>query len=205
MNPYLFNTEELTIITALQSKNLSSKEMWEDDSVNDIKLCLKKHYIAEQGQKCAYCRVELHTSHGMVWDTEHIIDKDSSPQWIFEPLNLCVSCKDCNQAKGNRAVTKSVSYKFFPDKTANYHIVHAHFDSYVDHIVVAVPGVTYRYKTDKGKHTIEICGLLRYHEIVGRKDIDPILQAVLHYAGDTQTPEALQAASTLISSLIGRK
>lgn len=204
MNPYLFNAEELTIIAALQSKNLTSKEMWEDDSVNDIKSRLKKHYIAEQGQKCAYCKVELHTSHGMVWDAEHIIDKDSTPQWTFEPLNLCVSCKDCNQAKGNRAVTKSASYKSFPNKTANYYIVHAHFDNYVDHIEVAVPGVTYRFKTEKGRATIDICGLLRYHEMGGRKDIDPILQAVLSYAADKQTPEALQAASSYILSHISK-
>lgn len=205
MNPYLFDAKELAIIAALQSKNISSKEMWEDDSVNDIKLHLKKHYIAEQGQKCAYCRVDLHTSHGMVWDAEHIIDKDSSPQWTFEPLNLCVSCKDCNQYKGTRAVTKSVSYKKFPIKKVNYLIVHAHFDNYVDHIQVAVPGVTYRFKTEKGKNTIDICGLLRYHQIGGRKDIDPILQAVLNYAGDNQTPEALQTAVSYILSHIGSK
>lgn len=204
MTPYLLNEEDSRIITTLLSKGLSSKEMWDDDSVTDIKSRLKKHYIYEQSQKCAYCKIELHTSHGMVWDTEHIIDKDSFPQWIFEPLNLCVSCKDCNQAKGTTAVTKSPNYKSFPKKTASYCIVHAHFDNYTDHIEVAVPGVTYRYKTEKGRRTIEICGLLRYHEIGGRKDIDPILQAVLSYAADKQTPETLQAALTYLSSYLGK-
>ncbi|MCL0006005.1 HNH endonuclease [Providencia rettgeri] len=202
MNPYSFDAEELKIITALQSKNLSSKDMWEDDSVTDIKLRLKKHYIMEQKQKCAYCKVELHTNHGMVWDTEHIIDKDSFPQWTFEPLNLCVSCKDCNQAKGIKTVLKSGFYKKFPSKDANYCIVHAHFDNYVDHIEAAVPGVTYRYKTEKGRRTIEICGLLRYHKIGNRKDIDPTLQAVLAYAADKQTPEALQNALTFLLNSI---
>ncbi|WP_272690891.1 HNH endonuclease [Providencia sp. PROV116] len=204
MNPYLFNAEELKIITALQSKNLSSKDMWEDNSVSDIKSRLKKHYIMEQKQKCAYCKVELHTTHGMVWDTEHIIDKDSFPQWTFESLNLCVSCKDCNQAKWNKNVIKSNNYKKFPSKDANYYIVHAHFDNYVDHIEAAVPGVTYRYKTEKGKRTIEICGLLRYHKIGDRKDIDPTLQAVLSYAANIQTPEALQnALNFLLKSVQG--
>ncbi|MEY0278583.1 HNH endonuclease [Providencia rettgeri] len=205
MNPYIFDLEELKIITALEKKNLSPKEMWEDTCVREIKLRLKKHYIAEQGRKCAYCRVELHTNHAMVWDTEHIIDKDSYPQWIFEPLNLCVSCKDCNQAKGNRAVTKSTTYKSFPNKNTNYYIVHAHFDNYVDHIEAAVPGVTYRYKTEKGRSTIEICGLLRYHEIGDRKDIDPTLQAVLSHAADRQTPEAVKNAIAHLLKNIGKE
>jgi len=205
MIPYLLSPEESETITTLQNKALSSKEMWEDESVTEIKLRIKKHYISEQGETCAYCKVDLHTSHGMVWDTEHIIDKDSSPEWIFEPLNLCVSCKGCNQSKWNKSVTKSTSYKTFPNKKANYRIVHAHFDNYEDHIQVAVPGVTYRYKSEKGKETIEVCGLLRYHEVGGRKNIDPILQAVLNYAGDNQSPEALQAALSYISDQLAKK
>jgi uncharacterized protein (TIGR02646 family) len=203
MNPYVLSSEELQTSATLHSKTLSSKDIWEDDSVTELKLSIKKHYISEQGQTCAYCKVDLHTSHGRVWDTEHIIDKNSSPQWIFQPLNLCISCKDCNQAKGTRTVTKSTSYKSFPKKASNYRIVHAHFDRYDDHIEVCVPGVTYRYKSEKGRETIDICGLLRYHEQGGRKDIDPILQAVLNFAGDKQTPKALQAAYDYLSCQLG--
>jgi uncharacterized protein (TIGR02646 family) len=205
MIPYLLTSSESQTITKLQNKKLSSKDMWEDKSVTEIKSRIKKHYISQQNQTCAYCKVDLHTSHGMVWDTEHIIDKDSSPQWIFEPLNLCVSCKGCNQSKGNRTATKSTSYKSFPNKKTNYRIVHAHFDNYEDHIQVAVPGVTYRYRSEKGKKTIEVCGLLRYHEVGGRKNIDPMIQAVLNYAGDKQSPEALQAALSLITSMLANK
>ncbi len=205
MKPYKFSLEEFQIINILQTKALSAKEMWKDDSVTEIRSRIKKHYISEQGQTCAYCKVNLHTTNGMVWDTEHIIDKDSSPQWTFEPLNLCVSCKDCNQSKRNRGVTKSTQYKGFPKRSSSYRIVHAHFDNYEDHIKVGVPGITYRHKSQKGRETIEICGLLRYHEVGGRKDIDPILQAVLNYAGDCQSPEALQAAHSYLSSKLGIK
>lgn len=203
MNPYVLSLEESQVTKALQDKLLTSKEMWENDSVIDIKSRIKKHYIFEQGQTCAYCKVDLHTKHGGIWDTEHIIDKGAFPQWIFEPLNLCVSCKDCNQVKGNKGVTKSGSYSSFPNKASNYRIVHPHFDNYEDHIDVAVSGVTYRYKSEKGRETIEICGLLRYHEQVGRKDVNPILQAVLNHAGDKQTPEALKAAYDYLSSQLG--
>lgn len=205
MKPYSFSAEELKIISELQKKGISSEKMWGDVSVTNIKSSLKEYYIKEQNKICAYCRVELHTDHHGVWDAEHIIDKDSSPQWMFEPLNLCISCKDCNQAKGIRPVTKSESYKKFPNKTNNYKIFHAHFDNYDDHIEVAVPGVTYRYITRKGRDTIEICGLLRYHVVAGRKDIDPILQAVLTHAADKQTPEALNAALKYLSNHINGK
>ncbi len=141
MNPYVLSSEESQAFKSLQNKTLTSKEMWEDESVTNIKLRIKKHYISEQGQKCAYCKAVLPTNHGAVWDTEHIIDKDSFPQWVFEPLNLCISCKDCNGAKGTRGVTKSVTYKSFPKNASNYLIVHPHFDNYEDHIEVAVPGV----------------------------------------------------------------
>lgn len=204
MTPYKFSPEEVETIATLLNKALSSKEMWEDESVTEIKSRIKKHYIHEQGQTCAYCKIDLHTDNGMVWDTEHIIDKDSSPQWIFESRNLCVSCKDCNQSKWNRSVTKSTLYKSFPKNKNNYLLVHAHFDNYDDHIVVGVPGVTYRFKSEKGRKTIEICGLLRYHELGGRKGTDPILQAVLNYAGDHQTSEALEAALSFILNKLGR-
>lgn len=203
MKPYTLSNEEVGIVTELQKNLKTPKEQWDDPSVTDIKMRIKKHYISEQDEKCAYCKVDLHTKHAGVWDAEHIIDKDSFPMWIFEPLNLCISCKDCNCSKGNKVVTKSLEYRNFPRKSENYIIIHPHLDQYSDHIDVAVPGVTYRFKSEKGKKTIEICGLLRYHEIGGRKNIDPVLQAVLNYAGDKQTPEALKAAHEYLSKCLG--
>ncbi|WP_240314511.1 hypothetical protein [Vibrio tetraodonis] len=84
--------------------------------------------------------------------------------------------------------------KGFPSKSANYRIIHPHFDNYDEHIEVAVPGATYRYITEKGRHTIEVCELLRYHQTVGRKKVDLGLQAVLLAAENNQIPEMLQYA-----------
>ncbi|EGR2324779.1 hypothetical protein D0267_18995 [Vibrio alginolyticus] len=194
IKPYELSEEESQIVKSVQCDDLSPQQKWDDCRVMTMKSNIKKHYIAEQDKTCAYCQVNMHTTHGMVWDTEHIIDKDSSPQWMFKPLNLCVSCKDCNGAKGTRAVTKSKSYKKFPSKSANYRIIHPHFDNYDEHIEVAVPGATYRYITEKGRYTIEVCGLLRYHQTVGRKKVDLGLQAVLLAAANNQSPEMLQYA-----------
>ncbi|EOA9033175.1 hypothetical protein [Vibrio harveyi] len=194
IKPYELSEEESQIVKSVQCDDLSPQQKWDDCRVTTMKSNIKKHYIAEQDKTSAYCQVNKHTTHGMVWDTEHIIDKDSSPQWMFKPLNLCVSCKDCNGAKGTRAVTKSKSYKKFPSKSANYRIIHPHFDNYDEHIEVAVPGATYRYITEKGRYTIEVCGLLRYHQTVGRKKVDLGLQAVLLAAANNQSPEMLQYA-----------
>jgi len=194
IKPYELSEEESQIVKSVQCDDLSPQQKCDDCRVTTMKSNIKKHYIAEQDKTCAYCQVNMHTTHGMVWDTEHIIDKDSSPQWMFKPLNLCVSCKDCNGAKGTRAVTKSKSYKKFPSKSANYRIIHPHFDNYDEHIEVAVPGATYRYITEKGRYTIEVCGLLRYHQTVGRKKVDLGLQAVLLAAANNQSPEMLQYA-----------
>ncbi|PTQ16481.1 hypothetical protein CWO33_05585 [Vibrio splendidus] len=198
MKPYELSEEESLIIDSVKGNTLSPQQKWDDCRVTLMKLRIKKHYIAEQNNTCAYCQVNQHTTHGMVWDTEHIVDKDSSPQWMFEPLNLCVSCKDCNGAKGTRTCTKGKTYKNFPRKSANYRIIHPHFDDYDEHIKVAVPGAVYLYQTEKGRNTIEVCGLLRYHKAGGRNKVDLGLKAALLAAANDQSPEMLEYAFELI-------
>lgn len=198
MKPYELSEEEAQIVKIVQCDELSPQKKWDDCRVTAMKSNIKKHYIVEQDKTCAYCKVNLHTNHGMVWDTEHIIDKASSPQWMFEPLNLCVSCKDCNGSKGSRTSTKGKNYRNFPRKSANYRIIHPHFDHYDDHIKVLVPGAMYSYRTAKGRNTIEVCGLLRYHEIGGRNKVDLGLKAALIAAANDQSPEMLDYVSELI-------
>lgn len=198
MKPYALSKEESQIVEGVQCDALSPKQKWDDSRITAMKSNIKKHYIVEQDKTCAYCQVDLHTTHGMVWDTEHIIDKDNSPQWMFEPLNLCVSCKDCNGSKGTRTVTKQKTYKNFPRKSTNYRIIHPHFDDYAEHIKVAVPGAVYLFQTEKGRNTIEVCGLLRYHKAGGRNKVDLGLKAVLLAAANDQSPEMLDYAVELI-------
>lgn len=194
MKPFKLSTKDFETSTQVQADTPEPRQQWVDDRLTHLKSRIKKHYISEQGQTCAYCKANLHTNNGMVWDTEHIIDKEGSPQWMFEPLNLCVACKDCNGAKGNKKVTKNNSYKKFPSKSANYKIIHPHFDDYKQHIKVAVPGAVYLFITEKGQNTIEICGLLRYHKAAGRNKVDLGLKAALLAAASEPSPEMLQYA-----------
>ena len=116
-----------------------------------------------------------------------------------------VSCKECNGYKGTSLITKSPTYNKFPTRSSNYTIVHAHYDRYEDHITALVPGITYRYKGDKhgkGWKTIEVCGLLRYHEEGGRTQVDPIIQAGLRLAADDQRQENLRLAIEMLQGKI---
>lgn len=57
MNPYILTLDEKEIISELKNSKLSSEEMWEHSSIKKLKSNIKKHYLKEQGNKCAYCQV----------------------------------------------------------------------------------------------------------------------------------------------------
>jgi len=138
---------------------------WEntnDGSLTDVKEHIKKHYIDIQDYTCPYCRQKIIVDHKMVWDAEHIIDKDSKPGFLFEPENLCVSCKDCNGLKKRRNVLGNPSRVTFPNKSEDYIFSHPHFDDYDENVKVIHNPLFFIPRTKKGIATIEICGLLRF-------------------------------------------
>lgn len=207
MNPYEFSLEEKELLVAVTLKSQTGNASWDEQELKKVRESIKSYYIKNQEQTCPYCKVVQQSTNHSLWDTEHIISRDEAPEYTYEPLNLCVSCKDCNIAKGSRQVTKKRGrqYKKFPNKYKNYDIVHPHFDSYYDHIKVTIPGLTYRYKTDKGRKTIEICGLLRYHKVGGRGNVDFALQAVLKMVADDQSVDNLTAVREMIDRSLKEK
>lgn len=134
----------------------------DDTLLSDLKKEIKQHYLAAQDFRCAYCKQRLEVKHGGTWDTDHIIPKDSHPQFMFEPENLCVSCKDCNSIKSNKAVLKRQNRKRFTRTGNDYLICHPHFHNYEAHIRVIREASLYLPKTPEGIKLIEICGLLRF-------------------------------------------
>lgn len=141
-------------------------EFWSKDckQLAEVKKHLKKHYVQVQQYTCPYCRQKIEVDHGVVWDAEHIVPKSKYPRFLFEPLNLCVVCKDCNQAKSDEDVLipSKRGRKNFPCKSEDYIFVHPHFDNYEDHIRVIKEATLYIPINDKGRKTIELCGLLRF-------------------------------------------
>lgn len=134
----------------------------EDGDLADVKKAIKDHYKVAQDYHCPYCRQRMEVDHNGAWDAEHIIPKDSHPQFMFEPLNLCVSCKDCNLIKLNKRVLKNQKRITFPNRAGDYVFCHPNFHNYSDHVRVIKVAGFYLPRTEEGKNLIEICGLLRF-------------------------------------------
>ncbi|EEW9976583.1 HNH endonuclease, partial [Salmonella enterica] len=123
---------------------------------------IKSYYLLAQDYRCPYCHQKILVAHNGAWDTEHIIPKDTHPDFMFEPQNLCVSCKDCNGEKSNKNILVNKKIIRLPKKSKSYTIIHPHFDNFDDHIKIIDDALYFLPKTDKGRRTIEVCGLLRF-------------------------------------------
>ncbi|MGD9713328.1 MAG: HNH endonuclease [Thermomicrobiales bacterium] len=170
MQPVKYGGAVAAIVQAYNARPENEKvaAYWSADAVTPVRKVIKDHYIADQQQLCCYCRHQLETNNNAVWDGEHIIARETKPQFLFEPLNLSVSCKDCNVPKGTKNVLKNKDRKTFPIKSTDYIIVHPHFDEYDDHILWFGPVVAAASSdSDKGSTTIELCDLTRYGKRCG--------------------------------------
>jgi hypothetical protein len=144
-------------------KDSQAGDYWDKTDVNiqKVKKHIKDHYKVVQDYTCVYCQQKVLVTHGMAWDTEHIIPKKSHPQFLFTEENLALVCKDCNLIKSDKNVLKNPKRKTFTKKAKDYIIVHPHFDVYDEYIQIIAETI-YRPKDEKGKETIEVCGLLRF-------------------------------------------
>jgi len=159
--------DEKKVIDNLMSSTGFCNKSWGNDELKGIRKKIKDFYKEEQGFTCPYCQIHMPVKHGMAWDIEHIIPLESNPKFMFEALNLCVSCKDCNIHKSNKPVLYSKKANF-PIESEHYKIVHPHFDDYGTHILVIAVGDLYKPITKKGEDTIGICKLYRFYHKVNR-------------------------------------
>ncbi len=153
-----------------------------------IRKKVRAHLFEKQKYKCAYCQMEKKETHGLVWDIDHILPKSVYPQFIFEPENLALSCKDCNIAKGEQEVlfTPKKKLKHLPDKKEHYKIIHPNLDNYSDHIEINIINgkKLYRVKNEtKGKQTYIMCNLFRFDCRYGEWDNfnDALVASVSEY------------------------
>lgn len=146
-----------------------SHEIWNQThgAIVDLRASIRSHYLKEQSFRCAYCRMEKKERHGLTWDVEHIIPKSTHPRYLFEPENLALACKECNQSKWDKNI---LSKKLTPDapyprKPEAFTIIHPHYDTYSDHIEITIVSrkVFHRPKNKgKGKETFITCDLIRF-------------------------------------------
>lgn len=169
-NLYPFSEEELELINNFTIKNGSqlTASSWESEDFESLRKSIKRDQLDRQNHTCVYCRQIFHSNNGSMWNIDHIIPRSENSNLIFSSLNLCVSCLDCNTEKSDKRVTyRKSNQKSCPRNSDTYKIIHPHLDVYQDHIFTVTPGKFYKHKTDKGRRTIEICGLLRFHRFAG--------------------------------------
>ena len=157
-SPYTLTSDDTKAIEKA-SNGHPQKDDWEKDTLKRFKERVRVHYRKQQNKKCAYCRMDVSTATSY-FHIEHIIPKSLHPEWMYEPLNLCVACANCNSAKNNQEVLSNKNATFLPTDSSGYIIIHPHYDRYFDHIEI-VDGLLYKGLTPKGTKTIEICNLTR--------------------------------------------
>lgn len=146
--------------------------------VAEIRKEIRDHYKREQRYKCCYCRQQNLQDHGLVWDCEHILPKAIYPTFLFEPFNLALSCKECNQAKEKyKNELIKVFCSIYSLKSEDYRIIHPHFDTYSDHIEISSLNGTIIFKvlenSEKGKFTYICCNFIRYEKkLVGYSEVN---------------------------------
>ncbi|QXZ20851.1 HNH endonuclease [Lelliottia amnigena] len=209
-NAVSYNASHNSFISAFKKLTTDEKESYWDTKGNKeldaIKKHIKDYYLISQDYKCPYCQQKIIVAHNGAWDTEHIIPKDTHPDLMFEPQNLCVSCKDCNGEKSNKNILKNRKAIRLPKQSKNYIITHPHFDNYDDHIKIIDSSLYFLPKTDKGRKTVEICGLLRFVykysnyenvDLAIKQGISKFTQALL----DTSDPAEEQIYLSFIEDL----
>ena len=125
---------------------------------------IRKDYCVKQRKICAYCNTEMDTKcNGSHLD--HIVPKSKRQMWMYEPINLCLSCPQCNTTKLDKFTLSNISKNAIipPRQSIYYTIIHPHFDNWNDHLFYEDDFfITASNNSIKGINTIEVCGLFRH-------------------------------------------
>jgi len=99
---------------------------------------IRDHHLLRHGEKCCYCRTNLHGTGHFTIDREHILPKSIAAYrgLSYEIWNLGIACKRCNMEYKKDKIDFVVSPQdttLFGDG-ANYLFVHPNFDLYREHL-----------------------------------------------------------------------
>jgi|JI10StandDraft_1071094.scaffolds.fasta_scaffold17479_5 hypothetical protein len=178
--PFEFTEEELNFLVA---NPLTEKRKWKDSIYKPIKDRIREYYLGLQNCTCAYCRLPLNAGTDSI-EIEHIVDKNRRADFTFEPLNLVVSCRNCNFTKTtDRVLHNCPPINQYPSIETAFKIIHGHYDDYFINIEFR-EGSIYHALTDKGEFTITTCGLDREPLAVQREEVemhhdDPLIAKVV--------------------------
>lgn len=142
----------------------------QSDAITSVKTKIRDLHMARHGDRCCYCRKNLHGGGHFIVDREHVLPKSRAAYKLlaYEIWNLGISCKRCNmQYKRSRIdfVVDKVTPATFRT-SANYRLIHPNFDLYKQHIGIStqqdddVTLVKYTTKgTEKGDYTYDYFNL----------------------------------------------
>jgi uncharacterized protein (TIGR02646 family) len=204
--PFAFTAEENTF---LSDNPLSEKVTWSSSIYKPIKDRIRAYYLQEQNCTCSYCRLPLNAGTDNI-EIEHIIDKGRREAFTFEPLNLVVSCHNCNFNKTTKRVLHNCpDTDDYPPDGTHFKIVHGHFDNYF-HNIEFREGSIYHALTQKGEDTISICKLSRIPLAEQREQVemyhnDPVIAKIIEFKknGETQVLDELIQRLTDLRNSIG--
>lgn len=167
-SPYEMIDEDRWAIRSAIGGGVPQKEQWNKSCLKVFKNHVKEYYDDAQNGQCAYCRMKVSLATGF-YHIEHIAPKSLYPQWMYEPLNLCLACPNCNSAKNSKDIISMSDVDEIPRYSDAYLIVNPHLDKYFEHIEI-IDGLLYRGITDKGKFTIKVCHLTRVELLAERAE-----------------------------------
>jgi len=162
--PFVYSGDDEVLVNAFNSSSRSTMDSnyWSEKVLEKLRGRVKTFYISKQCTRCCYCNRHLGTENHRLWDVEHIVDRSKHAWFMFTPKNLAAACPDCNTAKSSTEVLINPNRVTYPSNSADFKIIHPHFDNFDDHIHQL--GQVYLPKTRKGTFTIYTCDLLRFAE-----------------------------------------
>jgi len=159
-SPITYGAASRVLISRFEAANEQVGAYWSDTELNATRKEIKQYYIAAQQHQCCYCALPNPSTHGLNWDVEHVVPRQTHAAFMFTGVNLAVACRECNSRKGRKQTLVDSSVTTYPSSPEAFLIVHPHFDNWTDHILR--DDVTYASFTSKGKWTIRECDLNRF-------------------------------------------
>jgi uncharacterized protein (TIGR02646 family) len=123
--PFEFTVEERNFLIA---NPLNAERTWSNNVYKPIKDRIRSYYLTNQNCTCSYCRLPLNPGTDNV-EIEHIVDKNHREDFTFEPVNLVVSCHNCNFTKSTKRVLHTCPpINMYPSDQNSFKIIHGHYD-----------------------------------------------------------------------------
>ncbi|WP_343306724.1 HNH endonuclease [Chitinophaga niabensis] len=157
--------EEIHLIKAAINRG---GDVWNDETLSDLKRKIKLHCLGLTTEQCCYCRTDFTNEFMMVVDIEHVLPKSKFGDFMFELFNLSVSCKRCNMSiKKERTdfLLDLNQIRLQPQNAGQYLFSHPNLDNYFDNIEYLFKAkndkkiIKYTPLTDKGRFTYNFFNL----------------------------------------------